>query len=106
MKLMTKAIEAAMPAMRSTEKLSEDKTNIAVKFFTPDAGATWYVLEGEKLEDGDWEFFGFVNLGDPQMAELGYFRLSELESVRGPFGLKIERDRLFEATMADVRRQM
>jgi hypothetical protein len=24
--------------------------------------------------------------------ELGYFSLDELESVRGPFGLKIERD--------------
>ena len=37
-------------------------------------------------------FFGWATLGDPQNAELGYFSLDELESVRGRFGLKIERD--------------
>ena len=30
--------------------------------------------------------------------ELGYFNLSELESVRGPMGLPIERDLYFEPT--------
>lgn len=38
-------------------------------------------------------FFGFV-IG--LAAELGYFSLSELEEVRGPLGLPIERDEHFK----------
>ena len=37
----------------------------------------------------DFHFFGLV---DGQEKELGYVALSELESVRGPMGLPIERD--------------
>ncbi len=29
--------------------------------------------------------------------ELGYFRLSELEAVQGPFGWRIERDRFLKS---------
>ena len=37
----------------------------------------------------DFRFFGLV---DGHCKELGYFLLSELEEVRGPMGLPIERD--------------
>lgn len=40
-------------------------------------------------------FFGLV---DGFEKELGYFSLSELESVKGPLGLKIERDLYFKPT--------
>ena len=60
-----------------------------VKFFTPDSGWTWYASEF----DNDDTFFGLV-IG--HVAELGYFSLSELEQVRGPMGLPIERDLHFE----------
>ena len=43
--------------------------------------------------NGDDIFFGFVIGFEP---EFGYFSLSELESVRGPLGLLIERDLHFE----------
>jgi hypothetical protein len=56
-----------------------------VKFFTPDSSFTWYALEF----DGSDRFFGLV---DGQAKELGYFSLSELETVRGPLGLSVERD--------------
>ena len=56
-----------------------------VKFFTPDSNWTWYASEF----DGDDIFFGLVS---GFAVELGYFSLSELQSVRGPFGLPIERD--------------
>jgi hypothetical protein len=46
-------------------------------------------------------FFGLV-VG--LETELGYFTLNELESVRGPMGLKIERDRHFSGTLADVKK--
>ena len=51
--------------------------------------------------------FGFADLfGDPSCSELGYTLLSELESVRGPGGLKIERDLWFPpTTLAEVMRQ-
>ena len=73
-----------------------------VKFFTPDAGWTWYASEGSVVdEDGyfdtdkpkvDYAFFGLVPGFE---VELGYFSLSELEGVRGPLGLPIERDLYF-----------
>ena len=40
-------------------------------------------------EEIDVQFFGLV---DGHEKELGYFNLSELESVRGPMGLPVERD--------------
>ena len=60
-----------------------------VKFFTPDSSWTWYASEF----DGEDVFFG---LAIGHVAELGYFSLSELEEVRGPLGLPIERDEWFE----------
>ena len=60
-----------------------------VKFFTPDSNWTWYASEF----DGEDIFFGLV-VGFE--VELGYFSLSELQSVRGPWGLPIERDLHFE----------
>lgn len=91
MKLMTKEIEAKLPALYATD--GTDEKAVIVKFFTPDSSWTWYVFEGNKLEDGDYEFFGLV---DGHEAELGYFRLSDLTSVRGKMGLPIERDMGFK----------
>jgi Protein of unknown function (DUF2958) len=78
---------------------------VVCKFFTPDADWTWYAIEGSPVdEDGyydtdkekvDFLFFGLVS---GIAVELGYFSLAELESVRGPFGLRIERDLYFEPT--------
>ena len=42
------------------------------------------------------EAFGFVNLGNPQDAELGYISITEIENLRLPMGLKIERDLHFD----------
>jgi hypothetical protein len=60
-----------------------------VKFFTPDSNWTWYASEF----DGEDTFFGLVSGLE---LELGYFSLKELEDVRGPLGLLIERDVDFE----------
>jgi hypothetical protein len=93
MKLLTKAIEAklAKHPLYSTEK--SDIKEVLVKFFTPDSSWTWYVTEGNKTGEGDWEFFGLV---DGHEKEWGYFTLSELQSVRGNLNLPIERDLWFE----------
>jgi len=60
-----------------------------VKFFTPDSSWIWHVVEF----DGVDTCFGLV-IG--HVEEVGYFSLSELESVRGPLGLPIERGLYFE----------
>ena len=87
MKLLTQELRKRLPPLYSCE--NEEDPMVQVKFFTPDAQWTWYATEF----DGDDLFFGLVVGLD---TELGYFSLSELESVRGPLGLPIERDRYFE----------
>jgi hypothetical protein len=59
-----------------------------IKFFTPDSSWTWYASEF----DGEDRFVGLV-IGHE--IELGYFSLSELQSVLGPLGLPFERDLYF-----------
>lgn len=78
---------------RSAAGDSQDPLPV-VKLFTPDANATWLLTE---LDPGDPDLaFGLCDLG-LGCPELGYVRLSELETVRGPLGLKIERDYHFTA---------
>lgn len=60
-----------------------------VKFFNPLGAGVWLATELD--EDGDI-MFGLADLGYP---ELGSWSLSEMQSVRLPFGMGIERDLLF-----------
>lgn len=96
MKLMTKELEKALEKCPIYSKDGQGKdAEVVCKFFFPMGNWTWYVLEGEKVEnDGkeDWEFFGYVVSDYP---EFGYFTLSELEEVC-VHGLKVERDRYFK----------
>lgn len=71
---------------------------VLVKFFTPWSNWTWYAVEAEKTEDGNWMFYG---LTEGHEKELGYFSFAELQMVRGPFGLRIERDMHFSGYMLD-----
>ena len=82
MKLMTKEIRRVLPPLGSQDG---GKAVAHVKFFTPDSSWTFYAAEF----DGKDLFFGIV---DGHAKELGYFSLSELQSVRLPMGLGIERD--------------
>ena len=94
MKLLTKEIEKKLPKLYSQENIKDPICNL--KFFTPDSSFTWYIIEGEKQEDGDWLFFGKTISSMCPEGELGYISLNELESVRGPLGLPIERDIFFD----------
>jgi len=87
MKLLTKEIKKNLPALYATED-SGDNAMVIVKFFTPDSNFTWYATEF----DGKDTFFGYVKGFE---GELAYFSLSELESIRGKLGLKVERDMYF-----------
>jgi len=88
MKLLTKEILEKLPKLYSQEEKGLEAVAI-VKFFTPDSNWTWYATEF----DGDDLFFGLVEGFEK---EIGYFRLSELQSVKGALGLPIERDMYFK----------
>ena len=89
MKLMTADLRTQLPQLYSQEEVEDPKA--IAKYFTPDSNWTWYATEF----DGKDTFFGLV---DGLEKELGYFSLAELESVKGPFGLGVERDLWFEPT--------
>ena len=63
-----------------------------VKFFTPDSCWSWFVTEYDPDQD---LCFGLV-IGFE--TEFGYFSLQEIETSKGPLGLKIERDIYFSET--------
>ena len=97
MKLAPKEIEAILPLPYSQENVPDPVA--VVKFFDPCGRYTLYVLEGRREPDGDLLLFGFcVSPLGPDYDELGYVSLQELESVRGPLGLGIERDLYFKPT--------
>ena len=87
MKLITKKIQKKLPELYSQEGKNNDMVAY-VKYFCPWNHWTWYGCEF----DGKDTFFGYV-VGLEN--ELGYFSLTELESINFG-GLKIERDLYFE----------
>ena len=87
MKLMTKELAKKVPRLYTTED-TKDPT-VWAKYFTPDAQWTWLVTE---YDPDKRVCFGLVVGLD---TELGYFDLGEIEELRGPLGLKVERDRYF-----------
>lgn len=105
MKLLTVEVLKRLPPLYSQENTADPVCQ--VKFFTPDANWTWYAIEGSPQEGeyhpgGDMMFFGYV-VGLEK--ELGYFALSELQSIRGRFRLPVERDRYWEPrTLSQVKK--
>ena len=100
MKLLTKAIEKKLEKYPLYSQDGVEKKTFICKFFNPCGDGTWLVCEGEKQQNGDWLFYGKVDLG--YGAEWGYFRLSDLQgtfkqkvSINGHIGvisIQIERD--------------
>ncbi len=103
MKLMTKELEQLLKKnpLYSHEGNGKD-AEILIKYFNPYGVGTWLVTEGNKLDDGDWEFFGWVNLGYEW--ECGYFTLSQLEEIRvNCFGYKFPIEREYHTHEKTVR---
>ena len=96
MKLLTEEIKNKLPKLYANENKKPEDIFVICKFFNPMGSWTWYATEF----DGEDRFFGFVRGFEN---ELGYFSLIELQSVKGPLGLGIERDRHFgKHTLAEV----
>ena len=97
MELLTKEIRKAFKKIGSQDGKGKEAICV-VKFFAPTGRWTWYATEF----DGEDTFFGLI---DGFELEWGSFSLSELKSVKGPFGLGIERDRCIEMPkLKDVQR--
>lgn len=77
-------VASDVPRLYATQ--NEDDPLARVKLFTPDSSWTWYVVE---YSPDDRLCFGLVVGHD---RELGYFSLHEIEEIRGPMGLPVERD--------------
>jgi len=85
-KLLTAEIKARMPKLYSQEKVKDPI--VQVKFFSPWSNWEWYATEGEE-QNGDYLMFGLVKGFE---TELGYFTLTQLESVKKGGMPLIERD--------------
>lgn len=96
MKLMTKELEKRFAEVASQDGKGYDAIVIA-KYFHPAGSWTWYATEYDPKEK---MFFGYVKGFED---EFGYFSLAEMESIKGPLGLGIERDLYFkERTLKEV----
>lgn len=93
MKLMTKELEEKFKKypLGSQENLGGN-AKVQVEYFNPVGAGTWLITEADRLDNGDYEMFGYVHLGDDENAEFGYVMLSELSNLRLPFGMSIERE--------------
>ncbi|MCL4264781.1 MAG: DUF2958 domain-containing protein [Anaerolineae bacterium] len=85
--LMTKALEKCFAKVGYQED-AEDPIIVA-KFFNPSGAGTWYATAYYPTER---LFFGYVSIFGDWNDEWGYFSLEELQTVKGAFGLGIERD--------------
>ena len=94
MKLLTPTLHLALRLNALTHRTAQERGKPepdpvpVVKFFNPCGAATWLATELD--EDGD-TLFGLADLGFG-CPELGSFSLRELESIRLPLGMGIERD--------------
>ena len=65
-----------------------------VKFFTPWGACTWLLTDLDPDDNDIAAGLCDLGFGEP---ELGSVRISEIENLRGPGGLRAERDVLFIA---------
>jgi hypothetical protein len=86
MKLLTAELEKRFAKVGSQEKVKDPV--IIAKFFNPLGRGTWYATEYDPQTK---TFFGYVSIFGDWNDEWGYFSLGELESYRGPLGVRIER---------------
>jgi len=90
MKLLTKELRERFNKVGRQEEIKDPL--VIAKFFNPTGVGTWYATEyNQEIK----MFFGYVSIFGDWNDEWGYFSLVELESLKGPFGLGIERDLYF-----------
>ena len=93
MELIPQNLLKTIPKLYETE----EQTNpvVYVKLFLD--GWTWYITEISIDND---ICFGYVI--SPFGAELGYFSLEEIKSIKGTLGIGVERDLSFKPTKLSI----
>ncbi len=91
MKLITKALEKRF--IEVGQQIHSDDPLVICKLFTPWTYRTWYVTE---YYPDDKVCYGYVEWDS---SERWYFALPELESLKWPYGLCIERDLYFNESL-------
>ena len=89
MKLLTKELLKKLPPIGHSIESKEEPQAI-VKWFTPDSNWTWYVAEYNPENGMCW------GLVDGFEKEFGFFTIDEIQKLKGPLKLPIERDMWFE----------
>ena len=93
MELIPKEIKEQIPSLYATE--NQNNPTVFVKLFLD--SWTWYITE--LSIDGDIAF-GYVI--SPFGAELGYFSLEEIRSIKGSLGIGVERNLEFKPTKLSI----
>lgn len=103
MKLMTAEIAEQLPpyaVIFQDDEWLGPNTIVVARFFAPVGPATWYVVAGSpdserhSRYDDDFLCYGYATL-DGENWDWGTISIKELEEVRLPFGLHVERDLFF-----------
>jgi hypothetical protein len=92
MKLLTKELTAKL------NRAGYANTKPICKLFVPWGRATWLITS----IDQDGIVSGWADLGMGCVEHGGIATIEELEAIRGPFGLRIERDLYWEPVEGDV----
>jgi hypothetical protein len=92
MKLLTKKIKEQ--ATKQYKQGTDMEQMVVAKYFDPMGSWKWFLMNMHKDDDYCW---GIVKGHE---VEMGSFSMKELESIKLPFGLKIERDLMFEPMKA------
>ena len=86
--LLTKGVLAKLPTLGAASETRDPI--VQVKWFTPDANWTWWVIEYDPVSRIG---YGLVRGLEE---EFGTFYLDEVEDLRGALGLPVERDLHFD----------
>jgi len=101
MSLLTKQQQTKLQKQYS--KGSDFSQKVIAKVFNPSGAGTWYLINQDP-DDPDY-LWCVADLGMGH--EMGSVLLSELESVRGTFGLPLERDKWFdEMTVTELYKKL
>ena len=92
MKLLTKSITEK--AKKQYDKGSDMEQMVVAKFFNPIGNGTWYLMNLADDKDYAW---GIV---DMFAVEMGSFSMRELQGIKLPLNMGIERDKYFEPIKA------
>jgi hypothetical protein len=101
MQLLTQAITKKLPPIGSTDGKPANERKIICKFFSIASQQRWYVLEGDRRDNGDYELYTYTTgTGDD---EYGYSMLWDMQEARWRNIPAIERDRHFgDHTLQEV----